>query len=129
MLALLEALDNVRAFIESGGTILIFIAILTFVMWTLMFERFWFYKGSLNKVVKQTIDVWEARAERTSWNAHKIRDALISRVSERINANLDLLGAMVALCGSADDNNSEAVKTALEDSGYEALAFEIGGTA
>jgi len=36
-------------------------------------------------------------------------------------------GAMVALCGNADNNNSEDVKSALESSGYEALSFEIGG--
>jgi hydroxymethylglutaryl-CoA reductase len=36
-------------------------------------------------------------------------------------------GAMVALCGNADSNNSEEVKSALESSGYEALSFEIGG--
>ena len=36
-------------------------------------------------------------------------------------------GAMVALCGNADNNHSEDVKSALESSGYEALSFEIGG--
>ncbi|MEJ2138847.1 MAG: hydroxymethylglutaryl-CoA reductase, degradative [Gammaproteobacteria bacterium] len=38
-------------------------------------------------------------------------------------------GAMVALCGNADDNCSTAVKEALERNGFEALAFEIGGAA
>jgi len=98
MLNLIEALEDIRAFIDSGGPILIVIAGLTFLMWTLLFERFWFYKGALGKVVDQTLERWEARPERNSWNAHKIRDAMISRVSERINANLDLLGTMVALC-------------------------------
>jgi len=36
-------------------------------------------------------------------------------------------GAMVALCGDADNNNSDAVKAALERTGCEALAFTIGG--
>eukprot|EP01026_Neomeris_dumetosa_P011607 TRINITY_DN14141_c0_g1_i2.p1 TRINITY_DN14141_c0_g1~~TRINITY_DN14141_c0_g1_i2.p1 ORF type:complete len:142 (-),score=11.90 TRINITY_DN14141_c0_g1_i2:79-504(-) len=67
-------------------------------MWTLLFERFWFYKGALGKMVNSTLETWEARPERTSWNAHQIREAMISRVSGRINANLDLLGTMVALC-------------------------------
>lgn len=95
---LIEALENIRGFIASGGPILVVIAVLTFFMWTLLFERLWFYKGALNNMVQSTVDQWEARAERKSWNAHKIRDAMISRVSERINNNLDLIGTMVALC-------------------------------
>lgn len=98
MLTLIEALEDIRSFIDSGGPILIVIAALTFMMWTLLFERFWFYKGSLGKLVNVTLEHWEARAERTSWNAHKIRNAMISRVSEKINVNLDMLGTMVALC-------------------------------
>ncbi|MFT5083646.1 MAG: biopolymer transport protein ExbB [Lentisphaeria bacterium] len=96
--ALIDALADIRAFVDSGGPILIVIALLTFAMWTLMFERFWFYKGSLGKLVNLTLDGWEARAERKSWNARKIRDAMISRVSSQINENLSMLGVMVTLC-------------------------------
>lgn len=93
-----EAWEAVEAFVASGGPILIAISVLTFVMWTLIFERLWFYKGALNKLVKNTNKTWEARAERKSWNSHKIRLAMISRVSEDIRVNLDLIGTMVALC-------------------------------
>lgn len=97
-MSLNDQLDAIRSFIDSGGPILIVIAGLTFVMWTLMLERFFFYKGTLGKIIDGTIGRWEARPERTSWNAHQIRTAMISRVSEKINANLDLLGTLVALC-------------------------------
>ena len=91
-------LETVEAFVASGGPILIVIAAVTFVMWTLIFERLWFYKASLGSLVKQTVQTWDARPERKSWNAHKIRLAMISRVSEKIAANNDLIGTMVALC-------------------------------
>lgn len=98
MFMLMDALEDIRGFIDLGGPILIVIAFLTFVMWTLMFERFWFYNGALKAIVKSTIETWEMRPERTSWNSHKIRDAMISRVSEKIDANLMMLGTMVTLC-------------------------------
>lgn len=98
MLALIEALEKIQAFVASGGPVLYGIAGLAFVMWTLIFERIWFYKGSLGKLKSETLDIWEARAERKSWNAHKIRDALISRAATQINKNLDILGTMVTLC-------------------------------
>lgn len=93
-----DALDAVSAFIASGGPVLLAIAALTFVMWTLIFERLWFYRAALRSLVKRTVDDWEKRSERKSWNARQIRQAQISRVYDKIYLNLDLIGTMVALC-------------------------------
>lgn len=98
MSELADPLQTVRAFVASGGPVLIAIAALTFVMWTLIFERLWFYKTSLGNLVKRTVNDWDDRAERKSWNAKQIRYAMISRVSEQIKANVDLIGTMVSLC-------------------------------
>ncbi len=95
---LVATLETVEEFVAAGGPILLAIAVLTFVMWLLIFERILFYKSSLGKLVKQTINNWDGRAERRSWNAHQIRRAMISRVSIKIRVNLDLIGTMVALC-------------------------------
>ena len=48
MLALMDAIAAINAFMDTGGPILMWIAALTFVMWTLIFERVWYFKGSLN---------------------------------------------------------------------------------
>ena len=97
MLALMEALAAIKAFVDQGGEVLILIAILTFVMWTLIFERMWYFRGPLSRDVQAALDAWEARPERKSWNAHQVRYALISRVSEKVNNNLDLIATMVSL--------------------------------
>ena len=97
MSELMDAIEVVFQFLESGGEVLILIGILTFVMWTLIFERVWYFKFILGSVVQDSLDTWESRQERKSWNAHQIRYALISRVGEKINANLDLIGTCVAL--------------------------------
>jgi len=98
MYALYEAIEKILTFIEKGGVVLVVIAVVTFVMWTLIFERLWFFKTSLKTLVNSTVDTWEARSERKSWNARQIRFAMISRVSEKINSNLDLVATIVALC-------------------------------
>jgi len=97
MLALMDALATIKAFMAQGGPILLWISALTFVMWTLIFERFWFFHGALKNDVQNAIDTWEARPERKSWNAHKVREALISRVTVKVNSNLAMIQAMVAL--------------------------------
>jgi biopolymer transport protein ExbB len=94
----IAALSTVQAFVDSGGIILMVIAIVTCVMWTLIFERLWFYKASLRRSVNSTVKRWDARPERRSWNARQIRTAMISRVTEQIRLNLDIIGTLVALC-------------------------------
>lgn len=98
MYYLYEAIGVIRRFMEAGGDVLWYIAALTFLMWTLAFERFWYFRTSLRRDLDLAINTWESRRERKSWNAHQIRQKLVSEVSSRINNNLPLLQSMVALC-------------------------------
>jgi biopolymer transport protein ExbB len=93
-----DGLDIIRRFMESGGDVLWLIAILTFFMWTLVFERFWYFKFALGKDLDTAISKWEARRERKSWNARQVRVMLVSQTTSRINANLPMIKTMVALC-------------------------------
>ena len=94
---LYDAPDIIRRFMESGGDVLWLIALLTFVMWTLVFERFWYFHGALRRDVDSAVNTWEARRERKSWNAHQIRRQLISQVSQRINFGLPMIKTLVAM--------------------------------
>jgi biopolymer transport protein ExbB len=98
MQALMDQFEAVGAFMAQGGFLMNFIAILLFVMWTLIFERVWYFKGSLKGDIQASLDAWEARKERKSWNAHQIRDAMISRMSLKINQNMDLIATLIAVC-------------------------------
>jgi biopolymer transport protein ExbB len=98
MQALADAFAAIGAFMDQGGSLMYYIAALTFVMWTLIFERAWYFKGGLKGDVQQALASWEARKERKSWNAHQIRAAMISRMSSKINSNMDMIVTLIALC-------------------------------
>ena len=91
-------METVLAFMDKGGNVLWLIAILVFAMWTLIFERLWFFSFVWRKEVYSVISAWEARRERKSWNAKQIRSMLLSRANEDINANMQLISTLVALC-------------------------------
>src|SRR5690606_1960340 len=97
MYALFDAWEGVRDFMDQGGVVLYAIAVLIFVMWTFIFERIWYYKVALGKDVDEALNAWEARAERKSERGHQVRDALISRVSEKIDQSMPMIKTMVAL--------------------------------
>ena len=90
-------LETILAFMDKGGNVLWLIAILLFVMWTLIFERLWFFNFVWRKEVFETISAWENRSERSSWNAKQIRMRLLSVSREDIHANLDVITTLVAV--------------------------------
>jgi biopolymer transport protein ExbB len=85
-------------FMEMGGDVLYFIAAITFLMWTLIFERMWYFRAEHRHVIHSATSIWEERVERRSWSAHQIRDGLISEAADRITGSLPLIQTCVALC-------------------------------
>ena len=85
-------------FMEMGGDVLYLIAIITFLMWTLIFERMWFFWTEHKSLVREATEKWEGRNERTSWSARQVREAMISDASDRITGSLPIIQTCVALC-------------------------------
>ena len=98
MVLLIDSINAIRDFLDTGGQVLLVIGVLIFAMWLLILERFiYFFKGF--RSYKQNVKAqWKNRAERNSWNAEQIRQAMISRASMRLDTNLALINVMVALC-------------------------------
>ncbi|MCR9105247.1 MAG: MotA/TolQ/ExbB proton channel family protein [Gammaproteobacteria bacterium] len=93
-----SAYESVARFMDMGGPVLYGIAVLLLVMWTLIFERFWYFKVGWKKDVARIIATWEGRAERKSWNAKQVRQKLLSEARMQINQYLPVIKTLVALC-------------------------------
>ena len=98
MYILIELWDQIRGFVEMGGPVLLFIGGLTFIMWVLILERFWYFRTEHKQQVSHAMNAWEARSERSSWNARQIRQAMISQVTEHMNSTLPLIKTCIAVC-------------------------------
>jgi len=94
----IEATAAVAEFIERGGDVLLVIAFVTLVMWTLMIERFWYFRTGHRRERARVRKRWEARSDRASWYARQIRQLLISEVAAKLNNNLGMIKTTVALC-------------------------------
>lgn len=94
----LEAVAAVRDFVERGGNVLLVIAIVTAVMWTFIYERFWYFRSQHKKEVKRVTELWEGRSDHTSWEAHHIRRLLVSEVRLKLQRRLGLIQTLVKLC-------------------------------
>ncbi len=87
----------IRTFLEMGGSVLYLIAGATFLMWAIIFERIWFINTEHQTDVGKALTYWESRSERTSWNAHRIRERIISEVNSRLSVNLGFIKTLISM--------------------------------
>jgi biopolymer transport protein ExbB len=94
----LPFLETIRDFMELGGPVLRVIGIVTLFMWILIIERIVYMRTGHKNLVRNAHQVWDARTDYSSWNAHAIRARIISLVSANSERNLALIKTCVALC-------------------------------
>jgi len=88
----------VRAFIERGGDVLFLIGGVTFVMWTFMLERVWYFKMVQPREARRVQEIWRARTDHESWFADQVRRLLVSEVRVELNSSVLAIKTLVALC-------------------------------
>mgnify|MGYP001178447304 CR=1 FL=1 len=92
-----DTLAEMGKFMDSGGMVLWAIVVLLFIMWTLIFERMWYLRSTVNVDVNNALESWGARSEHKSKRAHQIREKLISEVSIEIDTNMMIIKTLVAV--------------------------------
>ena len=94
----IEAIAAVRDFVELGGNVLLAIAFVTGLMWTLILERIVYFRTTHQDEKKRVQALWGARLDRSSWRAHQIRRMLVSEVKLKLDRGLGLVKTTIALC-------------------------------
>jgi biopolymer transport protein ExbB len=89
---------DVRDFIETGGDVLLAVAAVTFGMWVLILERYWFFGWVHPKLANRIQNEWDERLDKQSWHAHQIRQLLLTEVDLEIDRGLLIIKSLVALC-------------------------------
>ncbi len=92
-----NVIAGLQAFLQQGGWVLIPIAGVIFVMWTLILERFAYYLLAHKPMKARLRNEWNARTDRSSWRALAIRDQMVSQVKERTISNVSIIKTLVAL--------------------------------
>lgn len=89
---------SLHEFMQAGGPVLYLVAALVFLMWVLVFDRWWYLRIELPVELAAVVAAWEARPDRHSWQARQLRRALLARLADRVLRNLALIRACVAAC-------------------------------
>ncbi|HAY05744.1 MAG TPA: MotA/TolQ/ExbB proton channel family protein [Hyphomonas sp.] len=89
--------QDLQAFLDRGGPVLLVIMAATFVMWALILERLFYFRFAHKQIAAEALAEWRSRSDRKSKLAHWVRDKLVSEVRIKAEQNVQLTKAMVAL--------------------------------
>ena len=100
---------DLREFFEAGGPVLWGILLVTMIMWTLIIERFWYFKNLMPSLTNDALNQWSVVSNKGDWYSMRIRDQIISEVSaetkkfiltiETMMQRLPLLGLLGTVVG------------------------------
>jgi biopolymer transport protein ExbB len=90
-------LDGIRELSGDGGTFVLWIFAAGVLMWALIFERWWFFRNRLPRLVKEMQEQWYGRPEHNSWCSRQIRQAMISRLNVAMTAGFPVLQTLVPM--------------------------------
>ena len=94
---LIKPVEAAGNLIDGGGPFVFWIFACGVIMWTLLLERFWYFRMVLPFEVKQVLELWTTRRDHVSWRARQVRQAMISRVNLSMTANFPLMRVLVPL--------------------------------
>ena len=98
MIPMTDLWRNLADFAAQGGPVIWMLLLVCTAMWTLIGERVLFLFVIVGRVTRQLRLRWQQREDRTSWCAHRVREALIVDLKIRLNQFLPLIRILVLLC-------------------------------
>lgn len=93
-----DLLASVNAFIDAGGGVMWAILAVSVVLWALIVERFLFFYRDYPGRKRAWLAEWNARADRHSWFAHRIREAFIAQARIDLGKTVPLIRMLIVLC-------------------------------
>ncbi|RLA21624.1 MAG: MotA/TolQ/ExbB proton channel family protein [Gammaproteobacteria bacterium] len=98
MIALLDLIDSMRAFMETGGDVLWVILLLAIVLWSLVVERFIYLRKVWPVQKAEWVSSWANRQDKHSWKARCIREQLISEAKQQLEKTVPIIKMLIGLC-------------------------------
>ncbi|MDO9162498.1 MAG: MotA/TolQ/ExbB proton channel family protein [Methylococcaceae bacterium] len=94
----MSLLESLRDFLNAGGNVLWIILFVSISLWTLVAERFIFFRQAYPQLKEHWVAQWSNRNDRESANALYIRDCIISEAKIQMSKTLPVINMLVSLC-------------------------------
>lgn len=93
----MELLKLLSDFLDTGGSVLWVILLVTVWLFCLIFERYWFFLWELPRKCQEQLAIWSESDDKSSWHALQKRAQLLSELDCEMVRNLKLIVALIAV--------------------------------
>lgn len=90
--------ELLRSFLASGGPTMWLLFAVTAAMWALLLERKWYQTRLYPRLKAASTTSWQARADRSSWYARKVKNRMVYELVDGLGAPLPVLRGLIAIC-------------------------------
>lgn len=90
--------EPLAGLIEAGGPVLVAIAGVAMLLFSLGLERWWFFRFHYHPARRALVARWVARRERTSWSAMTLREVWAGELIADLRRPLPWLRLLVVIC-------------------------------
>jgi biopolymer transport protein ExbB len=98
MLSWPEVMEPILQFMALGGYVLWGIAGVSLMLWSLIIERYLYMRLAYPRHLKQVLEGWRTRRDKSSWFAQKICQAMVSEITLSLTRYLSVIKILVAVC-------------------------------
>ncbi len=90
--------DAIRDFLNTGGDVLWIILLVSCVLWSLITERYLYFRLIYPNKKQQWLEQWQMRQDKHSANSINIRESIISQAKIELAKTLPMIKMLVRLC-------------------------------
>lgn len=93
-----KGLQEVKLLMEQGGSVLYVILLVSFLIWLLIWERFFYLMFGFRKTSEHLKGQLPKRSDLSAWHSSKIRSMVIDCSQQSLNKGTRLMGSLIAIC-------------------------------
>ena len=93
-----ESLLRLLEFMNRGGEVMWMIAVLAIILWTFVFERYWYVVFGLKKDINKELSTWRRYRDCDNRSLGYLREAISSKFQQKIDNHLNLIKTLILLC-------------------------------
>lgn len=94
----LDWLDPLHWLIDAGGPVLVVIAVVAMLLFSVGLERWWFFRFHYRPARRALVERWVARQDHTSWTAMTLREVWVQELIRGLRGPLPWLKLLVVIC-------------------------------
>ena len=91
-------LDPLARLIDAGGPVLVVIAVVAMLLFSVGLERWWFFRFHYRPARAELMRRWVERPDHQSWSARTLREVWVTELIRRLRGPLPWLKLLVVIC-------------------------------